>query len=167
MPSRKLERALNVPETDPALIIPFTVEQAFALAELHAQCFPRPWTDADFSGFARTGSYAGVTAWENDKLTGFAIVSVAGIESEILTLGTAPGCRRRGIARTLVNRLCADMAAHGITALFLEVGAENEAAIALYAKSGFEIVGRRPGYYPAAEGHQDALIMRKTIEPGT
>ena len=44
--------------------------------------------------------------------------------------------------------------------MFLEVRPSNVAALALYARAGFETIGRRKGYYPAADGREDALVMR-------
>ena len=35
----------------------------------------------------------------------------------------------------------------------------NVSALALYQRAGFETIGRRKGYYPAAEGREDALVM--------
>ena len=35
----------------------------------------------------------------------------------------------------------------------------NAPAIALYESEGFNEIGRRPRYYPAAHGREDALVM--------
>jgi ribosomal-protein-alanine N-acetyltransferase len=35
----------------------------------------------------------------------------------------------------------------------------NSAAIALYDAEGFNEIGRRPRYYPARNGREDALVM--------
>ena len=48
-----------------------------------------------------------------------------------------------------------------LKAIFLEVGEDNPAAIALYRAAGFGQVGRRPGYYRRKDtGRIAALIMR-------
>ena len=49
-----------------------------------------------------------------------------------------------------------------------EVAEDNEPAIALYTRRGFEQVGRRKGYYRAAPGANDrapidAIVMRKQL----
>jgi len=44
--------------------------------------------------------------------------------------------------------------------MFLEVRPSNAPALALYEKAGFATIGRRKGYYPAANGREDALVMR-------
>jgi ribosomal-protein-alanine N-acetyltransferase len=39
----------------------------------------------------------------------------------------------------------------------------NTAAIALYQNSGFVDLAVRRGYYPARDGREDALIMKKEL----
>ena len=43
--------------------------------------------------------------------------------------------------------------------VFLEVRPSNPGAIALYHSEGFNEIGRRPRYYPARDGREDALVM--------
>ena len=44
--------------------------------------------------------------------------------------------------------------------MFLEVRPSNTRAIALYERSGFNEIGRRPRYYPTANnGREDAIVM--------
>jgi ribosomal-protein-alanine N-acetyltransferase len=35
----------------------------------------------------------------------------------------------------------------------------NAAALALYHAEGFNEIGRRPRYYPAIQGREDAIVM--------
>ena len=46
---------------------------------------------------------------------------------------------------------------------FLEVRASNQSAYRLYERYGFNEVGRRRDYYPAAGGREDALVMACTL----
>ena len=46
---------------------------------------------------------------------------------------------------------------------FLEVRASNTTAYRLYERYGFNEVGRRRAYYPAADGREDALVMACTL----
>jgi len=64
-------------------------------------------------------------------------------EREILNLAVDPAHRRQGIARRLLQ--AEFERAQG--AWYLEVRGSNIAAIELYKSTGFEIAGRRPGYY--------------------
>jgi [ribosomal protein S18]-alanine N-acetyltransferase len=43
--------------------------------------------------------------------------------------------------------------------VFLEVRPSNPQAIALYFDEGFNEIGRRPRYYPAHVGREDAIVM--------
>ena len=51
--------------------------------------------------------------------------------------------------------------------VFLEVRPSNPNAIALYHDEGFNEIGRRPRYYPAHEGREDAIVMAKELLPDT
>lgn len=74
-------------------------------------------------------------------------------EVHILDVCVAPGSRRQGIGKQLVNAL---LKACGPGPALLEVRASNLPAITLYSRMGFEEVGRRPRYYSDGE---DALLM--------
>jgi ribosomal-protein-alanine N-acetyltransferase len=43
--------------------------------------------------------------------------------------------------------------------IFLELRATNQRALALYQMAGFNEIGLRKNYYPAAQGKEDAVIM--------
>ena len=66
-----------------------------------------------------------------------------------------------GIGRALVDASidCARQA--GYTQLELEVVADNERAVSLYRRAGFEEYGRNPrGYQSASAGYQELVYMR-------
>ena len=80
-------------------------------------------------------------------------------EAEVHTIGVDPRFQRRGIGRRLLRDLLARADELGATT-FLEVRTDNAAAIALYAREGFEIVGVRRRYYRPSGA--DAYTMRRT-----
>jgi ribosomal-protein-alanine N-acetyltransferase len=47
--------------------------------------------------------------------------------------------------------------------LFLEVRPSNTHAIGLYESAGFNEFSVRKGYYPAANGREDAILMGRAI----
>jgi ribosomal-protein-alanine N-acetyltransferase len=48
--------------------------------------------------------------------------------------------------------------------MFLEVEAENKAAVTLYGRLGFKKVGERPAYYTGADGRRSsALVMSRVL----
>ena len=88
-----------------------------------------------------------------------------GDEAEVLTLAVAPVARRQGAALALMTRFHAQAAGRGVARIFLEVSAENPAAIALYQKLGYLQTGKRLRYYqPPAGPSIDALIMSVTLK---
>jgi ribosomal-protein-alanine N-acetyltransferase len=57
---------------------------------------------------------------------------------------------------------CIDSAGkNGIRFAVLEVRQSNHSAIHFYKKTGFDVIGRRPGYY--RDTGEDALIMKKHL----
>lgn len=78
-------------------------------------------------------------------------------EVHVLNVATAPDELRQGHATRLlehVARVGRQRAAREVT---LEVRRSNTAAIALYRKLGYRLVGVRPAYYVAER--EDALLM--------
>lgn len=99
-----------------------------------------------------------LVAEEDAQIAGYAVFRRLLDEAELLHIRVAPGCRRRGLGRRLLAACLADLA--GARCLHLEVRAGNRAALALYRGAGFVQVGVRRGYYPAAGGREDALLLR-------
>ena len=139
------------------------IAEAEALAGAHARAFDTPWDSADIARLMTGAGAFALAAGPVDQPAGFILCRAVAGEAEILTLAVDPAFRRRGLAAALVEA-AALLAARGAGELFLEVAADNEAAIALYAGRGFALVGRRPGYYARPGGAAaDALVMRRAL----
>jgi ribosomal-protein-alanine N-acetyltransferase len=146
---------------NPALFNPAKDDVA-QLATLHHGSFAQGW---DAAAIAALLASPGVFAFHHKD--GFVLARAAGGEAEILTLAVTPAARGRGMGRALLQAATTHAAALGAQSIFLEVGADNPAALALYAGLGFVQVGRRKGYYvPNAGGAAaDALVLRRTLSP--
>jgi ribosomal-protein-alanine N-acetyltransferase len=132
---------------------------AILLARLHAESFAESWSAESFAALLEQPATFALIA--ND---GFILVRVAGDESEVLTLAVRPAARRRGIASALLIEAAKLAEERGAKAMFLEVGAANSPAIALYKRHGFAQVGCRKAYYAAPGGErEDALVLRVEI----
>ena len=132
-----------------------TGDLALALAALHAEAFDTPWSA---TAFADLLVQPGVML--QAEVDGFILIRVAADEAEILTLAVRPGARRAGLGSRLVSAAAARAAAAGSQRLLLEVAEDNAPARALYDYLGFELVGRRPGYYARPQGSAvDALLL--------
>ncbi|MEM6932202.1 MAG: GNAT family N-acetyltransferase [Pseudomonadota bacterium] len=142
-----------------------TAEKMAVLGRIAWQGRERPWTAAKFLRFATTGD---VLFLGDRALTDCLIViRIALDEAEILNLGVVPPARRKGLATRLLAKAEHEAAQLGVRKLFLEVAYDNEAALTLYDRNGFEQVGRRKGYYLRPDGSRaDALVMQKALMPG-
>jgi ribosomal-protein-alanine N-acetyltransferase len=96
-----------------------------------------------------------------DDLDAYGAASVAGDVADLERIAVMPSRRRRGVARQLVDALCAAVRAQGAARMLLEVAADNHAAIGFYEAYGFTTISRRPGYY---RGGVDALVMQLELE---
>ncbi|MBA2587082.1 MAG: GNAT family N-acetyltransferase [Alphaproteobacteria bacterium] len=136
-------------------VTPFdSVSGAHVLAVLHAACFPQPWDAAALSALLVT---PGTFAFAHDD--GFVLARAADGEAEILTLAVAPQARGKGLGRALLQAAIKKARSIGVQTMFLEVGIDNPAAMALYAGLGFTKVGMRKGYYSGT----DALVLRLSL----
>lgn len=142
-------------------------------AELEQQLFPGddPWSASAFRAeLAGRHNHYFAARSDTGVLLGYAGIALLGNrfspESEVHTIGVAPEARRLGAGSALLEKLLRYAEKHG-GPVYLEVRTDNEAAIALYRKYGFDIVGTRPRYYQPSGA--DAYTMCRptgTESPG-
>ncbi|MBO9710401.1 MAG: GNAT family N-acetyltransferase [Caulobacter sp.] len=147
------------------ILRPVGAEACFTLADLHDRAFDRPWSAEEFETLLQgPGAFAVLgEAGEPEEARGFILCRAVAGEAEILTVAVDPAARRRGWGAGLVEMAAVIAKEAGAFDLFLEVAADNTAAIALYAATGFDRVGLRKGYYPHPDGAKDAVVMRRTL----
>jgi [ribosomal protein S18]-alanine N-acetyltransferase len=145
------------------ILEPIGAEDAAALAAVHGRSFEPGWSAADIAALLHAPGGFGLAVREAEQIDGFLIGRAIAGEAEVLTLAVDPAMRRRGLARGLLEAALAAARAAGAEAMFLEVAADNTAAVALYAGAGFTRVGARPGYYRRPSGAIDALVMRRDL----
>jgi ribosomal-protein-alanine N-acetyltransferase len=149
------------------ILAPARAEHAQVLATAHGRSFDPAWSAEDIEILLSAPGGFGWAAWEADlsgPVCGFLLARAIAGEAEILTLAIDPAHRRQGVARALVEASAGVAIAAGAEAMFLEVAADNPAAIGLYRSAGFEPVGSRKGYYPRPGSPPiDALVLRRTL----
>ena len=142
---------------------PVTVEDAASLAALHRASFVSPWGADEIAALLTAGAFGLATD------TGFVLCREGGGEAEILTIAVEPAARGAGQGRALVEAAAWAAAARGALTLFLEVAADNDAALALYRAAGFSEAGVRRSYYPRPDPRMpgsrmiDALILSRAL----
>ena len=137
------------------------------LAEVHAleiRAYEFPWTLGIFRDCLRA-DYPAWVLQVDGRLAGYCLMSIAAGEAHVLNVCTAPELQGRGLGRQLVHALLRIARARRVDRVFLEVRPSNVAAIRLYDAEGFNEIGRRPRYYPARNGREDALVMALELFP--
>lgn len=129
-----------------------------AIMDIERRAYPFPWTLGIFRDCLRAG-YPGLVLAEPQGLVGYAMLSMAADEAHVLNVCVAPGRQGHGYGRRLLHALLHAARKAGAQRVFLEVRPSNRAAIALYHDEGFNEIGRRPRYYPARDGREDAIVM--------
>ena len=102
-----------------------------------------PWTAAEFAqAYWPCPEPSASLRDESDEPVGFVLLRSAADEAEIITIGTRPFARRRGIGqrahRCSARSFCGNAAS---TRLLIEVAASNAPALALYRQVGFAAAG--------------------------
>lgn len=130
------------------------------LCAIERAAHAHPWSDDQLRREVAT-PYSTILCAEEDGPGGaavgaFVVYWVIHDELHVLDVATAPGARRRGLARALLVEALADGVRRGAVRALLEVRSSNAAAIALYRALGFlhDTVRRR--YYQDGE---DAVLM--------
>ncbi len=93
-----------------------------------------------------------------ELLVGYIIAHVVLDEGHIVSFGIDPKWRGRGLGRRLLEDTLRLIRLEGVKIVTLQVRSSNSAALSLYQKVGFKIVGVRKKYY--SDNGEDAITMR-------
>lgn len=124
--------------------------------------YSHPWSQQIFQDCLGAGYHCWVLQ-VGTELVGHGVMSLVAGECEILNLCVHPDWQGRHLGRRLLRRLLAIARQRGADTAFLEVRRSNRTAIHLYQTEGFSETGLRRGYYPAAQGREDAILMAKPL----
>lgn len=139
-----------------------TVSDLGAVMDLEVQAYSHPWSHGNFVDSLAAGHLAEVLRAE--RLLGYFVAMVGVDELHLLNLTVAPASQGQGHGSLLLEAVLEQACARQLPTVWLEVRASNDRARALYRRRGFEEAGLRRGYYPAARGREDAVIMRRVVE---
>lgn len=135
-----------------------------AVFAVEIRAYPFPWTRKIFLD-CLLASYPAWVFEQEGRILGYGLVSIAADEGHVLNVCTAPEAQGQGLGRRMLRTLIQSARTRGAQRLFLEVRPSNRHAIALYHDEGFNEIGRRPRYYPAAHGREDAIVMAIELLP--
>lgn len=136
-----------------------TVRRATAadVANIHAAeraYIDCPWTAEQISSEIGDPTAVFLVA-EDGGFLGYISGKITLDECEIGNIAVEAGARRRGVGSTLMIAFLKQCEERGVTRTVLQVRSDNAAALRLYEKCGFTVVGERKGYYQG----KNAYIM--------
>lgn len=121
------------------------------------------WTEGIFRDCIRVGYHCRVLEVPHGLIQAYGVMSAAAGEAHILNLCVRPELQGRGLSRHVLGHLLDLARDHAVQTVFLEVRPSNNHAVRLYTSAGFCEIGLRIGYYPAARGREDAMVMAKEL----
>lgn len=136
------------------------------LYEIEVKCFredafPYPFIER----FVKDPEFITLAAILENKIVGFIVASIETFKSErvghIYSINVEPEYRRRGIGSRLLESMEENLRKRGAKACYLEARKDNIAAINLYLKHKYSVVGILRNYYGAGS---DGIKFMKVLE---
>lgn len=125
---------------------------------IEALVYPRPWSGSLFlSEMSQRGTRSYIVGKLQGDVVGYCGMMFTGPESHITNIGVDPRVQGHKVGTRLLLTQISEAIAQGAETVSLEVRVSNTIAQNLYQKFGFQVVGRRKGYY--IETNEDALVM--------
>ena len=135
------------------------------VAAIEIDAYPFPWTRGNFLDSLGSG-YDAWTLRESDaRLAGYFLLMHAVDETHLLNITVRPDLQGQGLGRLLLNKVIGLARSASMQSILLEVRPSNHHALAVYRHVGFEQIGVRKNYYPAAGAtREDAIVMRLMLD---
>jgi ribosomal-protein-alanine N-acetyltransferase len=122
--------------------------------------FPNPWSENTFRGEIQNTliSEPLVAVHRPDgRVIGYVVYWRVRDDVQINNIAVHPDFRGQGIGETIMKHVLGRVRREGASFVSLEVRASNVAALTLYRKLGFDLLGVRKGYY--LNPSEDALVL--------
>lgn len=153
--------ALPKPELD--RYVPMTEADLSAVVAIESDIYPFPWTRGNFLDSVRAGYSVWVLRDTNAALAAYSVMTLMIDEAHLLNLSVARGSQRVGLGWRTLEWMAEVARGYGARTMLLEVRPSNASAVRMYERYGFEKIGVRRGYYPAAGGREDAIVLRVAL----
>ncbi len=133
-----------------------------AVMRIEPTIYSHPWTRGNFADSLKSG-YQCLVYEREGEMIGYAVMMMVLDEAHLLNISIAKQHQGQGWGRSLLQQLVTLARRKKAHTMFLEVRPSNKAALGLYESFGFNEFSVRKGYYPAANGREDAILMGLAI----
>ena len=139
-----------------------TKEDVGSVAALEKECFASPWTQETLSEETDNPTAVFLAAKQDGKVIGYIGSNNILGEVFITNIAVKNEYRRTGVASLLLDTLIKKCKSEKAVYITLEVRKSNFAAIKLYEKYGFSLVGERMNFYSNPD--ENALLYTLTFD---
>jgi ribosomal-protein-alanine N-acetyltransferase len=136
-----------------------------AVLAIEALSFSNPWSDNTFRGEIQNTAISFpfvVVRRPGDEVVAYIVFWQIRDDVQVNNIAVHPDCRGLGIGEALMQFAIAKVRGEGAAFMTLEVRPSNTAAVALYQKLGFEVLGTRKNYYTKPD--EDAFVMGLVLD---
>ena len=139
------------------------------MAHIHTQAFSpqgeQPWSSASITQLLASPGFGASLYYSGDLPVGFALTRCVLDEAELISIAVDPRAQGKGFAKQMLRLLIAWLKTQNIRNFFLEVREDNQKAVQLYQRVGFNKIGERKKYYQTMDGKKiDAHAFSLIVE---
>jgi ribosomal-protein-alanine N-acetyltransferase len=131
------------------------------ITALEREIFPDPWSYEAFKSDINNAMAYPLAVIFGGVVAGYSCLYIVAGEMQIGNFAVSPDYRGRGIAKMLMNKLIEIARERNCDSIYLEVRESNQPARRLYDGFGFNVIGRRVGYY--RNPFENAILMAKEL----
>ena len=146
----------------PVFLRTMSHEDLSLVSDIERRSYEFPWSHCVFRDCLLAG-YQCVVLERDGDVAGYSVLSIAAGEAHILNICVDPEFRSMGYGERLLDEVLFRTRTTSVREIFLEVRPSNINALALYKKKGFHKVSKRPAYYQAEDGREDADVLVKKL----
>ena len=132
---------------------------------IEALSFSNPWSDNTFRGEIQNTTISFplvVIRRPGDEVVAYIVFWQIRDDVQVNNIAVHPDCRGLGIGDALMRFAVAKVRGQGAVFMTLEVRQSNTAALTIYKKLGFEVLGTRKNYYTPPD--EDGLVMGLVLD---
>jgi ribosomal-protein-alanine N-acetyltransferase len=136
---------------------PITLADIADVMAIERTAYAYPWSERFFRQEMQVECARSFLAEIGGQIVGYILFWLLPDEVDIHNVAVHRDFRRRGLGRSLLERVVFEARDRGSARVTLEVRKSNLAAQKLYESTGFTVTGVRKGYY--SDDGEDALLM--------
>ena len=148
-------------ENNNILIREMTDSDIEKVCRIEKEAFSDAWDFESFRYTVKAKHDYSIVAESDGEIEGYAILRTSFDTADIINIAVDKENRQKGIAGKLMQKLLSYGDSTGVISYMLEVREHNTAALRLYLKFCFEIIGVRENYY--SNPVENAFVMKRKI----